>query len=124
MGGKTAGSIYMAGWIDNIRKESNMTPKQWYDLGDAVIQEGSGVGFWKKGFSAVGEDGKVTYCNNGPCYGECGNGDRFRTQGVPKKSKELDYVHVMQVGTGANYAVYVIRDTLYMEVRLSLEYFR
>ena len=93
-----------------------MTPKQWYDFGDAVIQvrlriwkypvllttfllsqEGSGVGFWKKGFSAVGEDGKVTYCNNGPCYGECGNGDRFRTQGVPKKSKELDYVHVMQV---------------------------
>ena len=92
-----------------------MTPKQWYEFGDAVIQvrlrissscpvvitillqEGSGVGFWKKGFSAVGEDGKVTYCNNGPCYGECGNGDRFRTQGVPKKSKELDYVHVMQV---------------------------
>ena len=55
------------------------------------------MGFWKKGFSAVGEDGKVTYCNNGPCYGECGNGERFRTQGVPKKSKELDYVHVMQV---------------------------
>ena len=22
----------------NLRKESNMTPKQWYDLGDAVIQ--------------------------------------------------------------------------------------
>ena len=47
----------------------------------------------------MGEDGKVTYCNNGPCYGECGNGERFRTQGVPKKSKELDYVHVMQVKT-------------------------
>ena len=61
-------------------------------------QDGNGVGFWKKGFSAVGEDGKVTYCNNGPCYGECANGERFRTQGVPKKSKELDYVHVMQVG--------------------------
>ena len=45
----------------------------------------------------MGEDGKVTYCNNGPCYGECANGERFRTQGVPKKSKELDYVHVMQV---------------------------
>ena len=91
-----------------------MTPKQWYDLGDAVIQvrlsmksilknicllnqDGNGVGFFKKGFIAVGEDGKVTYCNNGPCYGECGNGERFRTQGVPKKSKELDYVHVMQV---------------------------
>ena len=45
----------------------------------------------------MGEDGKVTYCNNGPCYGECANGERFRTQGIPKKSKELDYVHVMQV---------------------------
>ena len=81
----------------------------------------------------MGEDGKVTYCNNGPCYGECANGERFRTQGIPKKSKELDYVHVMQVmlhccsvfslrtttacfhclqvGTGANYAVFVVRDT-------------
>ena len=39
----------------------------------------------------------MTYSNNGPCFGECGNGDRFRTQGVPKKSKELDYVHVLQV---------------------------
>jgi len=109
--GKTAGSIYMAGCIDNIRKECNMTPKQWYDMGESVIQEGSGVGFWRKGFVAVGEDGKVTYCNNGPCYGECANGERFRTQGIPKKSKELDYVHVMQVGTGANYAVFVVRDT-------------
>merc|ERR1712079_922725 len=80
-----------------IRKECNMTPKQWYDMGESVIQEGSGVGFWRKGFVAVGEDGKVTYCNNGPCYGECANGERFRTQGIPKKSKELDYVHVMQV---------------------------
>ena len=55
------------------------------------------MGLWRKGFSAVGEDGKVTYANNGPCYGEIGMGERFRTQGVPKKSKELDYVHVMQV---------------------------
>ena len=62
-----------------------------------MLQDRSGVGFWRKGFVAVGEDGKVTYSNNGPCYGECGNGDRFRTQGVPKKSKELDYVHVLQV---------------------------
>ena len=58
---------------------------------------GSGIGFWKKGYTSVDVDGKVTYCNNGPCFGECGNGDRFRTQGVPKKSKELDYVHVLQV---------------------------
>ena len=69
------------------------------------------MGLWRKGFSAVGEDGKVTYANNGPCYGEIGMGERFRTQGVPKKSKELDYVHCMKVGTGANWAAYVVRDT-------------
>ena len=39
----------------------------------------------------------MTYSNHGPCYGELGNTERYRTQGVPKKSKELDYVHVMQV---------------------------
>merc|ERR1719317_591964 len=37
--------------------------------------------------------------------------ERFRTQGVPKRMKELEYAHVMMVGTGANYALYVIRDT-------------
>ena len=36
--GKTAGQIFMAGCTDNIRKECNMTPKQWYDMGDSVIQ--------------------------------------------------------------------------------------
>jgi len=106
--GKTIGSTFMAGCVDNIRKEANMTPKQFFDLGDSVIQS---LGFWKKGFSAVGDDGKVTISNNGPCYGECGNGERFRTQGVPKRMKELEYAHVMMVGTGANYALYVIRDT-------------
>jgi len=105
--GKTSGSTFMAGCVDNIRKEANMTPKPFFDLGDSLIQD---LGFWKKGFTAVGEDGKVTISNNGPCYGECANGDRFRTQGVPKKVKELDYAHVMMVGTGANYAIYVIRD--------------
>ena len=69
------------------------------------------MGLWRKGFSAVGEDGKVTYANNGPCYGEIGMDERFRTQGVPKKSKELDYVHCLKVGTGANWAAYVVRDT-------------
>jgi len=106
--GKTAGSVYMAGCVDNIRKEANMTPKQFYDLGDAVIAD---LGFWRKGFSAVGEDGKVTVSNNGPCYGEVGNGERFRTQGVPKKMKEFEYAHVMMVGTGYNHALYVLRDT-------------
>ena len=36
--GKTAGSIFMAGCVDHIRKECNMTPKQWYEMGDSVIQ--------------------------------------------------------------------------------------
>merc|ERR1719483_968000 len=54
--GKTIGSTFMAGCVDNIRKEANMTPKQFFDLGDSVIQD---LGFWKKGFTAVGEDGKV-----------------------------------------------------------------
>ena len=94
--GKTSGSTFMAGCVDNIRKEANMTPKPFFDLGDSLIQD---LGFWKKGFTAVGEDGKVTISNNGPCYGECANGDRFRTQGVPKKVKELDYAHVMMVST-------------------------
>jgi len=106
--GRQTGSTFMAGCVDNIKREANMTPKQFYEFGDCVIQD---LGFWKKGFSAVGEDGKVTISNSGPCYGECGNGERFRTQGVPKKLKELEYAHVMMVGTGANYALYVIRDT-------------
>ena len=41
---------------DSIRKEANMTPKQFFETGDAEMKD---VAFWKKGFSAVGEDGKV-----------------------------------------------------------------
>ena len=52
---------------------------------------------------------QVTVTNNGPCYGEVGNGERFRTQGIPKKMKELEFAHVMMVGTAANSAVYVLR---------------
>jgi len=106
--GKTPNTIFMAGVIDNVSKEANMTPKQFYDFGDANFVD---VGFWKKGFTCVGEDGNVTLCNKGPCYGEIGNGERFRTQGQPKKSKEFEYAHILKVGTGANYAVYVMRDT-------------
>ena len=36
--GKTAGQIFMAGCVDHIRKECNMRPMQWYDMGDSVIQ--------------------------------------------------------------------------------------
>jgi alpha-tubulin suppressor-like RCC1 family protein len=108
MYGKLPGTTFMAGVVDNIRKEANMTPKQYFELGDTTVQN---VSFWKKGFSAVGEDGKVTVTNNGPCYGEVGNGDRFRTQGIPKKMKELEFAHVMMVGTGCNSCVYVLRDS-------------
>jgi len=54
---------------------------------------------------------QVVVANNGPCYGEVGNGERFRTQGIPKKMKELEFAHVMMVGTAANMAIYVLRDT-------------
>jgi len=108
MYGKLPGTTFMSGVVDNIRKEANMTPKQYFELGDTVVQC---VSFWKKGFAAVGEDGKVTVTNNGPCYGEVGNGDRFRTQGIPKKMKELEFAHVMMVGTAANACCYVLRDT-------------
>merc|ERR1712243_234432 len=94
MNGKLPGSTFMSGVVDNIRKEANMTPKQYFELGDTVVKS---LSFWKKGFSAVGEDGKVTVTNNGPCYGEVGNGERFRTQGIPKKMKELEYAHVLMV---------------------------
>jgi len=94
LNGKTVGSIFMAGCVDNRSKEANMTPKQFFDLGDRIIKD---LGFWRKGFSAIGEDGKVTISNTGPCYGECGNGERFRTQGVPKKMKEIEYAHAMMV---------------------------
>jgi len=106
--GKTPNTTFMAGLVDNIRKEANMTPKQFFELGDTAVQD---IAFWKKGYAAVGEDGKITACNNGPCYGELGMGERIRTQGIPKKMKELEYATTLMVGTGANYAVFVIRDS-------------
>lgn len=56
MNGKLPGTTYMSGVLDNVRKEANMTPKQYFELGDSTI---ASVGFWRKGFTAVGEDGKV-----------------------------------------------------------------
>merc|ERR1719427_1802169 len=106
--GKLPGTTFMSGVVDNIRKEANMTPKQYFELGDSTLQN---LAFWKKGFAAVGEEGRVTVTNNGPCYGEVGNGERFRTQGIPKKMKEFEYAHVIMVGTGYNHALYVLRDT-------------
>lgn len=106
--GKTPNTTFMAGVVDNISKEANMTPKQFFELGETNPKD---ISFWKKGYSVVGTDGKVTITNKGPCYGEVGMGERFRNQGVPKRSKELDYATIMKVGTGCNYAVYVMRDT-------------
>jgi len=105
--GKTPNTIYMAGVIDHVTKEANMTPKQCFDFDNNFVD----ISFWKKGFSCVGEDGNVTVVNKGPCFGEVGNGERFRTQGQPKKMKELEYAHILKVGTGCNYALYVMRDT-------------
>ena len=93
LNGKTIGSIFMAGCVDHRSKEANMTPKQFFDLGDRFKD----LGFWRRGFSVIGEDGKVTISNYGPCYGECGIGERFRAQWVPKKIKELEYAHAMMV---------------------------
>ena len=33
----------------------------------------------------------------GPCYGELGTGEKFRTQGVPKKNKEFQYANILKV---------------------------
>ena len=33
----------------------------------------------------------------GPCYGELGTGEKFRNQGVPKKSKEFEYANILKV---------------------------
>jgi len=108
MTGKVAGAIYLAGIVDSLKKEANMTPKQFFDFGEAGLRN---IGFFKKGWIAVGDDGSVIVTNTGPCYGELGNGERFRTQGVPKKSKELEYAHILKVGTGAQHSVFIMRDT-------------
>jgi hypothetical protein len=39
-----------------------MTPKQFFDFGEAGLRS---LGFFKKGWIAVGEDGSVTITNTG-----------------------------------------------------------
>jgi len=106
---QVAGTMYMAGLVDNLKKEANMTPKPYFD----IIDHGSfkEIGFWQKGFSTLNEEGGVAVTNTGQTYGELGMGDRFRTQGQPKKLKALEYANVLKVGTGVHHAIYVIRDT-------------
>lgn len=101
-------SVYMAGILDSVKGEAKMTPKQYFDFGEAGLRH---LGFFKKGWCYVGEDGQVVQSNTGPCYGELGTGEKFRTQGVPKKNKEFQYANILKTGTGGQHAVYIIRDT-------------
>lgn len=109
MPAQTAGTMFMAGLLDNCKKEANMTPKPYFDIIDAGSMKD--IGFWQKGFSFVTEEGSVAVVNTGNTYGELGMGERFRTQGQPKKLKSLEYAHILKVGTGAHHAMYIIRDT-------------
>jgi len=108
MVGKTVNrNVYLAGIIDPIKREANMNPKIYHDFGGENMAD---VGFFRKGWNYVGEDGNVVQTNTGPCYGELGSGEKFRTQGVPKKAKEFEYPHILKVGTGSNHCVYIMRD--------------
>ena len=42
--GKTPNTIYMAGVIDNVTKEANMTPKQTFEFESNFAD----IAFWKK----------------------------------------------------------------------------
>jgi len=109
MPAQTAGIMYMAGLLDNVKKEANMTPKPYFDIIDQGVFKD--IGFWQKGFSVVTEEGGVAVANTGNTYGELGMGERIRTQGQPKKLKNLEYANILKVGTGAHHALYIIRDT-------------
>lgn len=106
--GKGARTVFLAGIVDALKREANMNPKQYFDFGEANYRD---VGFFKKGWVYVGEDGSVMQTNTGPCYGELGTGEKFRTQGAPKKNKEFEYANILKVGTGAQHCCYIIRDT-------------
>merc|ERR1719232_2500907 len=105
---KGSKQAYLAGIVDALKKEANLVPKQYFDFGEALIKD---LGFFKKGWCYVGDDGSVMQTNTGPCYGELGTGEKFRTQGVPKKSKEFQYANILKAGTGGQHCVFVIRDT-------------
>ena len=46
----------------SLKREANMTPKQFFDFGEAGLRS---IGFFKKGWIAAGEDGSVTVTNTG-----------------------------------------------------------
>jgi len=108
IGKSTNKNIYLAGIIDPLKREANMNPKVYYDFGG---EDMANIGFFKKGWNYVGTDGNVMQTNTGPCYGELGTGEKFRNQGIPKKSKEFEYATILKVGTGSNHCVYIMRDS-------------
>lgn len=108
MHGKLFGHRYLAGVLDPRSQEVNMTPKQYFGMGHSGVRD---IAFWKRGFVAVNEDGKVTVSNRGPCFGELGLGKHIATSGPPKPMKQLEFSHVLMVGTGVNMCIYVLRDT-------------
>jgi len=110
MMGTLAGTMFMSGLIDNLKKEANMTPKPYFDIIDNCGPMRD-IGFWRKGFAVVNEEGAAVVCSTGSTYGELGFGERTRTQGQPKKVKDLEYAHVLKVGTGSQHVLYVLRDT-------------
>jgi len=107
-GAKGNKQAHLAGIIDAARGEANMTPKACFDFGEASYKN---IGFFRKGWNFVGDDGSVVQTNAGPCYGELGTGEKFRNQGVPKKSKEFSQgAHIIKCGTGVAHCCYIIRD--------------
>ncbi len=73
-----------------------MTPKPYFDIIDNCGPMRD-IGFWRKGFAGVNEEGAAVVCSTGSTYGELGFGERTRTQGQPKKVKDLEYAHVLKV---------------------------
>ncbi|XP_023340146.1 protein RCC2 homolog isoform X2 [Eurytemora carolleeae] len=67
--GKGHRQVFLAGIVDALKKEANMVPKQYFEFGDAGLRD---IGFFKKGWNHVGDDGSVMQTNTGPCYGELG----------------------------------------------------
>jgi len=110
---------HMAGIVDAARGEANTTPKQYFDFGEAAYKN---IGFFRKGWNFIGEDGSVMQTNAGPCFGELGTGDKFRNQGVPKKSKEFKFAKILKCGTGVAHCVYIIADTTEEQIEELDEY--
>ncbi len=62
MTGDVRFNIHPENFVFSLKKEANMTPKQFFDFGEAGLRN---IGFFKKGWIAVGDDGSVTVTNTG-----------------------------------------------------------